>query len=484
MRALMGRMLLSGAEVLLLDEPTNHLDLDALAWLEAQLGRTPAAVIVVSHDRVFLDRVVNRIAHLSRERIRIWPGNYSAWSARRAAERAADGERERKLAAEETRLQEFVDRFRYKATKAAQAQERLKLLEGVQAERAAITLEHDRSWRLALAEPPASGDPVVQLHGVEKRFGDKCVLHGVDLTLRRGERLAVMGANGAGKTTLLRLIGGELFPERGRRLLGSGVTIGRFAQHQLEAMEPDRTVLEEALATAPGKRPEQVRQALGALGIGNVHVERRIRSLSGGERARVALARLVLNPSVVLLLDEPTNHLDLTMREALESGLAAWPGTLLVVSHDRAFLSAVTHGTLAVEAGLVERIAPGWESFLAWRASRRAAAPSAASDQAAGGASAANEREARRQRAEAVQQRSRRLRPLKAELDQVERQIHDDEARQRTIDDQFADPAVSSDGERMRALVAERAAISTRLPTLYSRWEQLSVEIESLSGPA
>jgi ATP-binding cassette subfamily F protein 3 len=316
------------------------------------------------------------------------------------------------------------------------------------------------------------------LEKVEKRYGDKVVITGVDLSLRRGDRLAVMGSNGAGKTTLLRIIAGDVYPERGRRLLGTGLTLGRFAQHQLEAMDPDRTVMEESMHGAPGKKPEEVRRALGSMGIGDVHIERRVRSLSGGERSRVALARLLLNPAALLLLDEPTNHLDLPMREALEQGIAAWPGTLLVVSHDRAFLDRVTTGTLAVEGGVVERIAPGWQAFLEWRGRRHQTSDSVLDSDAI---SAERSRDSKRARAEAIQERSRRLKPLKLELAETENLIHVSEERLRVIDELFADPTVAADGERMRALVKERDQLSASLAQSYTRWEALSLAVEELS---
>jgi ATP-binding cassette subfamily F protein 3 len=475
MRAVIGRMLLSGADLLLLDEPTNHLDLDALAWLESELASTPAALIIVSHDRVFLDRVVTRIAELSRERVRVTPGGYSAWARRRALENEQAVARARRLQSEADRLERFVDRFRAKATKATQAQDRARMLEQVKEQQSEIEVERARTFRVQFPKPPDCGDPLVVLEGVEKRYGEQVVLRAIDLVIRQGERLALMGANGAGKTTLLRLIAGDLFAERGRRLIGTGVTIGRFAQHQLETMDPNKTCFDEALSTASGSKPEEVRRALGAMGIGELHVARRVRTLSGGERARMALARLLLNPSALLLLDEPTNHLDLPMREALEDGLAGWPGTLLVVSHDRAFLARVTTGTLAVADARVERIEPGWDAFLAWRAARQRGGAASRSEQGE------RRRDDKRARAEAIQERSRRLRPLQAELQQVEAAIEADERRRTAIDDQFSNPATTSDGERMKQLVAEREQICARLPKLYSRWEQLGEEIGRIS---
>ncbi|UCF68323.1 MAG: ABC-F family ATP-binding cassette domain-containing protein, partial [Acidobacteriota bacterium] len=311
MRALMARLLLSGAELLLLDEPTNHLDLDALAWLESHLASTPAALIVVSHDRVFLDRVAERTADLVRSRVRLTSGGYSAWARARASEREQLARRDRQLAREEARLARFVERFGAKASKASQAKDREKSLERVRGERAALVADPAWEWSIRWPEPPAGPDPLVRLEGVAKRFGERRVLEDVELTLRRGDRLAVLGPNGAGKSTLLKLLAGELVPDEGKCEFGRGVLVARYAQHQLDELDPRRRVLDEAGRAAPGHRPEQLRAVLAVVGLTAGHVERTVRTLSGGERARLALAQLLLRPAHLLLLDEPTNHLDL-----------------------------------------------------------------------------------------------------------------------------------------------------------------------------
>jgi len=471
MRALMARLLLSGADLMLLDEPTNHLDLDALAWLESHLAASPAALIVVSHDRVFLDRVATRVADMVRGSLRITKGGYTEWRRARDAEREANARRDAQLRREEEKLSRFVERFGAKATKASAAKDKARLLAGVQEERAAIEVDPAWGWRFRWPDPPHSHELLVKLERAAKRYGDRSVLEGVTLEIRRGERLAVLGPNGAGKTTLLRLLTGELPPDGGTRTVAPGLLVGTFAQHQLEAMDPEATVLDWTLRSVPGRRPEEARRALGTFGIGELHVDRKVKTLSGGERARVALARLVLRPASLLLLDEPTNHLDLPFREALEEALAAWPGTLLVVSHDRAFLSRVTTAVLAVDGGSVERLEGGWEEWLTWRGLRKAAAKSRNGLEPAAGEPPERGRDARRARAEALQERNRRLRPLREDVVRLEQRIAAAEERIGAIDADLGDPAVHADGVRMRDLARERESLSAELELLNPAWE-------------
>ncbi len=474
MRALMARLLLSGADMLLLDEPTNHLDLDALAWLEGHLAASPAALVVVSHDRVFLDRVATRIADMVKGTLRITRGGYSEWQRVRAAERAANAKKGALLARDAQRLERFVERFGAKATKAAAAKDKARLLAEVQEERAAIEVDPSWGWRFRWPDPPHGHELMVKLERAGKRYGEKTVLQDVTLEIRRGQRWAVMGPNGAGKTTLLRLVTGALPLDGGTRAVAPGLAVGSFAQHQLEAMDPEATVLDDTLRAVPGRRPEEARRALGTFGIGELHVDRKIRTLSGGERARVALARLVLRPAALLLLDEPTNHLDLPFREALEDALAAWPGTLLVVSHDRAFLSRVTTGVLAVEDRRVTRLDGGWEEWLAWRAAQREAARG---ETASAGTSPERGRDARRARAEAIQEKNRRLRPLREEVLRLESRIAAIESRIGAIDGDLGDPAVHADGVRMRELAHEREALERELVALEPAWETAATRL-------
>ena len=480
MRAVMARLLLSGADLLLLDEPTNHLDLDALQWLETTLSQSPAAIVVVSHDRVFLDRVVKRVADLLRSRVRFTPGGYTAWAKAREEERRLVERRDEQLKRDEARLDEFVERFRYKATKAAAAQDKLRLLEDVRAERARLQADHQRSWSFRWPDPPPTHEVLMRLDGATKRYGEHVVLDGVSLEVRRGQRVALMGPNGAGKTTLLRLLSGELRPEAGRRETAPGLLVGVFAQHQLEALDPAATVFEEASRGAYGRLPEDVRRALGTLGLSDLHIDRAVRTLSGGERARLALARLLLRPASLLLLDEPTNHLDLPLREGLEEALAAWPGTLVVVSHDRAFLDKLTTTTLAVQDGAVEAIDGGWQGWLAWRAAKAALAAGKTVD----GPANERSREGRRARAEALQERSRRLRPLRERVRLLESEVERAETRLGEVDALLGDPNVHSDGVRMRDLARERESLDGDLARLYAEWEDAAAALAEAENDA
>lgn len=481
MRAVMARLLLSGADLLLLDEPTNHLDLQALAWLEAHLVRSPAALIVVSHDRVFLDRVVTKVADLYGGKLRVTPGGYSAFLAAREERNELARRRDRKLAQDETRLERFVERFRYKATKARQAQERERMLDGVREQRAAIEVETVKDWGFRWPEPPPASDPVLRLERVTKRYDGKTVLDGVDVVLRRGERIALLGANGAGKTTLLRLISGDLYPDAGVRHAMPGLLVGHFAQHQLEAMKPERSVIDECGTAAPARTPEELRAALGRFGLGELHIDRPVRTLSGGERARLALAKLLLRPSSLLLLDEPTNHLDLPLREALEESLSEWAGTLVVVSHDRAFLDRLTTDSILVDDGRAERIQGGWQGWLA-RLEERAPRTAGRSCADSEGDLHERSRAGRRARAEAMQERNRRLKPLREAVSRYEADIAAAEARRDEVDALLALPKTHTDGALARALVQERAEIAARLDDLFERWSDASSELEALEA--
>jgi ATP-binding cassette subfamily F protein 3 len=476
MRVLMARLLLSGADLLLLDEPTNHLDLEALGWLEGHLAGSPAAVVVVSHDRVFLDRVVGKIADLIHTRLRVTSGGYSDWVSARQQEREQVERRDRQLAREEDHLRRFVERFGYKATKAAQANERKKMLEKVRAERERLSADPAKRVRFSWPAAPSSPDLQVRFEGVRKAFGENVVFEGLDLDLRRGDRWAVLGPNGAGKTTLLRLLSGELLPDRGERRFASGVVVGRFAQHQLEELDGDNPVFDEAAAAAPARKPEEVRSALGAMGLGDRHVERPVSTLSGGERARLALARLLLRPASLLLLDEPTNHLDLPLREALEEALSAWEGTLVVVSHDRAFLERVTDKALVVTQGSVREFAGGWREWLAEAVPKRGGG--GMRDAAPPAERPAQSRAARRERAEALQRRSRRLKPLREKVQTLEKEIAEQETRLEDLDRRLADPGIHADGDALAELAREREQTAARLEGLYPAWEESAHALE------
>ena len=308
MRAALARLLLQGPALLLLDEPTNHLDLESLGWLENYLSAYDGTVVVVSHDRYFLNRMVTTVAELSATGLDLYPGDYDDYLAQREARQALLEARAKNQAKRVAEIERFIERFRYKSSKARQVQSRIKMLDRLDRVEVGAAARH---IRFSFPAPPRTGRHVVQLRRIAKAYGPKVVYAGIDLDLERGERIALVGPNGAGKSTLLRILAGVLAPDGGERVLGAHVTTHYYAQHQLDALDPARTVLEEMEAAAPETDRTRLRTLLGAFLFSGDAVDKRVAVLSGGEKARLALARMLVRPAPFLCLDEPTNHLDL-----------------------------------------------------------------------------------------------------------------------------------------------------------------------------
>ena len=343
MRVALAKILLLRPDVLLLDEPTNYLDIESILWLEGFLRAYAGAVLMTSHDRDVLNRVVTKIVEIDGGQVRTYTGNYDFYEQARALEaarREAEYERQQAMLAKELR---FIDRFRAQAAKAAQVQSRIKKLDKIdKIEPPRRIVEKEFDFR----RPPRSGDDVVKIAGLRKAYGERVLYRGFDLIVRRGERWAIMGENGTGKTTLLKMIAGALQPDGGDVAIGASVTVGYCAQHQLEQLDASRTVVEELQAHAPTTGLGVLRNLAGAFGFHGDDVDKPIRVLSGGERVRVALAKILFDAPNLLILDEPTNHLDLVTKRALTKALATYEGTLLFVSHDRAFLRAIASRVL------------------------------------------------------------------------------------------------------------------------------------------
>ncbi len=335
MRVQLARILLSRPELLLLDEPTNYLDIESIMWLEAWLRDYPGAVLMTCHDRDVMNRVVRKIVEIDGGRIRSYTGDFDAYERARildAAQREAEYEKQQAMLAKELR---FIERFRAQPSKASQVQSRAKKVEKIErVEPPRRLVERHFGWR----RPERSGNDVIALKRVTKRFGDRTVHAQVDLLVRRGERWAIMGSNGAGKTTLLKMMAGVAAPDSGEVVIGASVELGYFAQHQMEQLSGDCTVLEELEAHAPRAGQGVLRNLAGAFGFIGDDVDKPIFVLSGGEKARLALAKMLYDAPNLLVLDEPTNHLDLTTKRALMKALSEYEGTLVFVSHDRAFL--------------------------------------------------------------------------------------------------------------------------------------------------
>ena len=343
MRVAMARVLLGRPDVLLMDEPTNHLDIESIIWLESFLKALPAALLMTSHDREFMNRIVTKIAEIDGGEITVYSGNYDFYERERAireANREAAYARQQAMLAKEQR---FIDRFAAHAAKAAQVQSRVKALEKIEK----IELpKRRRVVQFDFRQPPRSGDQVAVLEGVRKVYGTRIVHEGMDMTIRRGERWCVMGRNGAGKSTLLKMIAGQVTPDAGDIRLGASLQMGYFAQQSLELLDPDLTIEAQLQKDFPDESIGMLRNLAGAFQFSGDDVDKKIRALSGGEKTRLVMARMLLNPPNFLVLDEPTNHLDLATKEMLLEALAGFDGTMIFVSHDRAFLRGLSNRVL------------------------------------------------------------------------------------------------------------------------------------------
>jgi ATPase subunit of ABC transporter with duplicated ATPase domains len=343
MRVAMARVLLGSPDVLLMDEPTNHLDIESILWLEAFLKSRPSALLMTSHDREFMNRVVTRIAEIDGGEITVYSGNYDFYERERAireTNREAAYARQQAMLAKERR---FIERFSAHAAKAAQVQSRVKALDKIEK----IELPKRRKVvRFDFRTPPRSGDLVATLEGVSKAYGRRVLHDGLTLTIRRGERWAVMGKNGAGKTTLLKMIAGAVAPDAGVIQLGASLRMGYFAQQSLDVLDPDLTIEEQLAKDFPHESPGILRSLAGAFQFSGDDIDKKIRALSGGEKTRLVMARMLLDPPNFLVLDEPTNHLDLATKEMLVEALGSFEGTMMFVSHDRAFLRGLSNRVL------------------------------------------------------------------------------------------------------------------------------------------
>ena len=492
MRVALCRLLLAKYDVLLLDEPTNHLDLEALSWFESFLENYPGSVIVVSHDRAFLDRVPDVIVELSRRGVVESQGGWEDY----LQAREMRGEQQQAAAARVDRrrahLQSFVDRFRAKASKAKQAQSRLKQLAKLEA----VDLD-DQVSAIGFRFPSAgrTGKEILRLQGVGKSYGDNRVYTGIDLTIWRGMRVALVGPNGAGKSTLLKLLAGVIQPTEGEVILGHQVRIEHYAQHQLESLDANSQVLTEAQRAASDQTSNKVRDVLGAFLFRGRTVEKKVAVLSGGEKARLALARMVLRSPNTLLLDEPTNHLDLLSREVLEDALQNYDGTVVLVSHDRAFINAVaTHVVEILPGGRVSWFEGDYDAYLYRKsggdpklidAILRGEDLSARQDDTGDDKAAASEtrEQARtRKRVEADRRAAlaTRVKPLKDRVSTLEAEIERSEARLAQITLLQLDPTLYDDGERVRVLSEEQGKLQRHVHDAMAKWEELSLRIEGL----
>ena len=481
MRAALARLLLLRPDLLLLDEPTNHLDLESLRWLEEFLAAYDGTVVLVSHDRYFLNRMVTAIADISEGDVTVYPGDYDHFLVEREARHALLEARQRNQAKRVAEIERFIDRFRYQATKARQVQSRIKMLEKV--ERIEVA-PRARQIHFAFPQPPRTGRMVARLTDLHKAYGSQVVYSGVDFAVERGERVALVGVNGAGKSTLLKITAGVLPFERGERDLGAHVDVHYYAQHQLDALDTAKTVLEELEAADPQSPVGRLRTILGSFLLGGDAVDKRIAVLSGGEKARVALAKMLLKPAPLLCLDEPTNHLDLASKEVLEDALLGFTGTMVFISHDRYFINRIATRVVEVEHGQLTSYAGDYDEFLSWKAGTSAPAVPSVETPAPGAAPAAPPSPRSDRRAEKRRDLDREIKAIKARLGGVERQIHELEARLAEVGLAMADPGLYRDGRRAREIAQTRKEMEERVAWLMKEWEDLSLQLTSVSEDA
>jgi ATP-binding cassette subfamily F protein 3 len=474
MRLNLAQALMCRSDLLLLDEPTNHLDLDAVIWLEEWLRNYPGTLLLISHDRDFLDRIADHIVHLEQQRATLYSGNYSGFEQIRAARLANQQVEYEKQQREITHIRSYVDRFRAKATKARQAQSRLKALERMEL----IGPAHvDSPFHFSFLPPHKNPHPLLQLDSISAGYGETAILQHVDLSIEPGQRIGLLGPNGAGKSTLIKLLAGELTPLRGERRPALELRVGYFAQHQLEQLDPGASPLQH-LQRLDAQAPEQsLRDFLGGFGFRGDRVLEPVAPFSGGEKARLVLALLVYQRPNLLLLDEPTNHLDLEMRHAVGQALQDFEGAMLIVSHDRHLLRVTCDQLWLVHAGRAEDFRGDLDDYPAWLAEQRRSASGEPRQTHPGEHTASARKDRKRLQAE----QRRRLQPLKRELKQLERQLAGLQQQQGHLEQQLADTRLYEAGRKaeLKRLLGDKSEVDRQLEAAESRWLEVGVEIEA-----
>jgi len=472
-RLALARTLLRPADLLLLDEPTNHLDLDSVVWLESWLKRQPATVLVISHDREFLDRISETTWHIADLAIRRYAGNYSAFEAAFFEQQRQQDAAARQYERTAAHLQSFVDRFRAKASKARQAQSRLKMLDRLTA---IEPVRARREWRFEFPQPLKLPERMLDADDVTLGYGDRIVLGGVRFNVRSGDRIGILGVNGAGKSTLIKSVAGDLAPQAGELRRGAGLAIGYFAQHQLDQLRADETPLQHLRRLAPEAREQQLREFLGQYRFSGEFATSLIGPMSGGEKARCALALIAWKRPNLLLLDEPTNHLDIETREALTVALSSYEGALILVSHDRHLLRATTDQLWLVHDGEVAPFDGDLDDYSSLiLASRRDGSRKEDND-------GADRRSERKQEAVARQRVASARKPLLNKLNTIETELAQISNELRELDVRLADPDFYHSGapDEVAITLKRRGELARKVDSLESRWLEIQAELEAI----
>ena len=484
MRVHLARLLLQKPDLLLLDEPTNHLDIPSLEWLESYLLSFVGSVVIVSHDRYFIDRLAQGIHELDRGKLTSYPGNYHFYEQEKAQRIELLQKKWEEQKAERERQERFINRFRSKATKAKQVQSRIRQLDKMEV----IELPpppRQLNFEIRVAAP--SYKDVLQINNLCFRYDQEWVLQDVNFGLYRGDKVALVGVNGAGKTTLTRLIAGELTPQFGAAALGEKVTLGYYAQHQVDALNLENTVYDEVISTAADSLRPRVRDILGLFQFRGDDVYKKIGVLSGGEKARVSLTKILVSPVNFLIMDEPTNHLDMQSKEALEHALRNYDGTLILISHDRYFLDKIVSRVIELKDTRFTEYAGNYSYYLQKRDAEptfvKHLAPSAsvtAPELDDRNSAAKKTKEQKRQEAEARQVISKERNQLKKMITGLETDIERAEARKAAIELDLARPETYNNSSKVIVLQKEYATLKKELVDAYERWEAAQLELEGL----
>ncbi|MGL5799849.1 MAG: ABC transporter ATP-binding protein [Plesiomonas sp.] len=485
MRLNLAQALLCRSDLLLLDEPTNHLDLDAVIWLEKWLNSYRGTLVLISHDRDFLDPIVDKILHIEQQRIDEYTGNYSSFEVQRVTKLSQQQSMYESQQTRVAHLQSFIDRFKAKASKAKQAQSRVKALERMEL----IAPAHvDNPFRFSFREPESLPNPLLSMEKVSAGYGDKTILGSIKLNLVPGSRIGLLGRNGAGKSTLIKLLAGEMQPLHGVIELSRGIKLGYFAQHQLETLHPEESALVHLARLAPRETEQQLRDYLGGFGFRGDKVTDPVAPFSGGEKARLVLALVVWQRPNLLLLDEPTNHLDLDMRQALTEALIDFEGAMVVVSHDRHLLRSTTDDLYLVHDGQVELFRGDLDDYQRWLSDQQRREQQEAQNSNSGGENSAEKEQTNSAQARKDQKRRdaefrQQTQPLRKKITQLETQLEKLTEALNSIETQLGDAALydASQKTKLNELLAAQIKTKSELGDVEMGWMDAQEELDVLT---